>query len=248
MDISDNVKKVWNSLGKDYAVVGKRPDSLDILIEAPAQFAAVGDFKNKTILDLGCGVGEKSFYFLTHGASHVTAVDISNEFIEKAQKNFQHPNLEFICGNLRNIKQIREINYKKFELITCFQAMSYSDDLTLSFSAIADHLEDDGKFVVTFPSPLRFAVEKSERFQMPVAKAYYERGLYSYPATWNAELTVEHYLFSFSDILNSAVASGLKLLKCHEPELDEDSKKKFPHKAAWMEKYGGIVIFEFIKN
>ncbi len=45
------------------------------------------DIENKTILDIGCGLGGKSTYYALNGAKYVNAIDIDKERIEAA-KNF----------------------------------------------------------------------------------------------------------------------------------------------------------------
>lgn len=45
------------------------------------------DFKNKDILDLGCGIGPLAIYFSKNGASSVDACDLYDEHIKFTKKN-----------------------------------------------------------------------------------------------------------------------------------------------------------------
>lgn len=45
------------------------------------------DFKNKKILDAGCGIGRNSFWPLVYGAKEVTAFDYDKRTVESAGKN-----------------------------------------------------------------------------------------------------------------------------------------------------------------
>ncbi len=45
------------------------------------------DFKNKKILDLGCGIGPLAIYFAKNGAMSVDAIDIYKEHLKFAKKN-----------------------------------------------------------------------------------------------------------------------------------------------------------------
>ena len=45
------------------------------------------NFKDKNILDLGCGIGPLAIYFAKNGASSVDAIDIYNEHLELSRKN-----------------------------------------------------------------------------------------------------------------------------------------------------------------
>ncbi len=56
------------------------------------------DYTNKTVLDLGCGAGDYALWYATHGARHVTGVDLSQGSLacarEKAEKLDVH-NIDF---------------------------------------------------------------------------------------------------------------------------------------------------------
>lgn len=56
-------------------------------------FHLLGDVRNKTVLDLGCGTGENVIPLLERGA-RVTGVDISPDLIAIAQKRIRNANLE----------------------------------------------------------------------------------------------------------------------------------------------------------
>ena len=45
------------------------------------------NFKNKNILDLGCGIGPLAIYFAKNGATSVDAIDIYDEHLKFAKKN-----------------------------------------------------------------------------------------------------------------------------------------------------------------
>lgn len=46
----------------------------------------IGNVENKTILDLGCGIGEFSRYFAENGAKKVVGIDISKSFLNMQRK------------------------------------------------------------------------------------------------------------------------------------------------------------------
>lgn len=43
------------------------------------------DYRDKSVLDLGCGTGEYALWYATHGARHVTGVDLSDGSLARAQ-------------------------------------------------------------------------------------------------------------------------------------------------------------------
>ena len=49
------------------------------------------DFKDKRVLDLGCGYGWHCIYAMEHGASSVVGVDISHKMLEVAKEKTHFP-------------------------------------------------------------------------------------------------------------------------------------------------------------
>ena len=77
--------------------------------------AKVVNFKEKNILDLGCGIGPLAIYFALNGAKEVTASDIYDEHIKLTIFNAKEnkANIKIIKSNLfENISG-------KFDVISC---------------------------------------------------------------------------------------------------------------------------------
>jgi len=73
------------------------------------------NFKNKNILDLGCGIGPLAIYFSKNGATSVDAIDIYDEHLKFAKKNsdLNDANVNVFESNLfQNVS-------KKYDLICC---------------------------------------------------------------------------------------------------------------------------------
>ena len=54
------------------------------------------DFKDKRVLDLGCGYGWHCIYAMEHGASSVVGVDISHKMLEVAKEKTHFPQIEYV--------------------------------------------------------------------------------------------------------------------------------------------------------
>ena len=73
------------------------------------------NFKNKNILDLGCGIGPLAIYFAKNGASSVDAIDIYNEHLELSKKNAV---LNGVNVNIFRSNLFQDVP-KKYDLICC---------------------------------------------------------------------------------------------------------------------------------
>src|SRR5699024_11788886 len=72
-----------------YQKLRKNPISLNEIVEKPTMFAMVGDVRNKSILDLGCGTGSHLLHYLQQGAKQVIGIDLSTKMLEQAAKNLK---------------------------------------------------------------------------------------------------------------------------------------------------------------
>tara|TARA_B100000989_G_scaffold295420_1_gene276497 strand:+ start:270 stop:938 length:669 start_codon:yes stop_codon:yes gene_type:complete len=73
------------------------------------------DFKNKNILDLGCGIGPLAIYFAKNGAMSVDAIDIYEEHLRLTKKNAKLNNVKI---NVFKSNLFQNVD-KKYDLISC---------------------------------------------------------------------------------------------------------------------------------
>jgi 2-polyprenyl-3-methyl-5-hydroxy-6-metoxy-1,4-benzoquinol methylase len=95
-----------------------RPDSLDKLLEWPAELEVLGDVTGKTILDVGCGAGAKDIELLERGASRVVGIDIAGRFVDT-----QRSGLTLVQGDLSELDQVQQIADRTFDRILFLQSL-----------------------------------------------------------------------------------------------------------------------------
>jgi SAM-dependent methyltransferase len=88
----DKVKRFWDDRASTFESVAfesianleQDKNNLELKIDRETQkvFDWLGEVKNKTIVDLGAGVGQWTFRFTARGAKHVTAVEYSAPLAE----------------------------------------------------------------------------------------------------------------------------------------------------------------------
>jgi hypothetical protein len=97
--------------------------------------------------------------------------------------------------------------------------------------------------VVARTSPIRYAVERSEREGCGVGAGYHDSEPWAYRPNWNPSVVLTRRTRTFSDMLNTFCAAGLRVTECAEPQLTSEQAARYPHKQAWMDRYVGIVVF-----
>jgi SAM-dependent methyltransferase len=230
----------WDTLAQVYAA--SRQDSADRLIEWPAQLKMCGDFAGKQVLDVGCGTGDKARFFAEHGAASVIGVDPSRGFAQNWTGHADCPNLTFAPGGFEDLPALPEIASRRFGLIVCFQALMYAANLEVAVKTLRDLLAPGGDLVVSVPHPFRFAILRNEIEGWGHGDAYQKTAPYRYPSPWKEDVFLEHAMPRVSDYLNAIAAAGLRIEAADEPAPTEEFRRLAPEKAAWMDRYVGILI------
>jgi SAM-dependent methyltransferase len=140
----------WADLAPDYERARIREDSLDRLVEWPAQRDLLGDVAGLSVLDVGCGNGGKLAELVQDGAAASVGLDISGNFV-----GAQPPGLEFIQGDLSELDSISALSGRAFDRIMFLQSFGYASDPVRTLRAARTMLADDGFILLTRPQPIR---------------------------------------------------------------------------------------------
>ena len=141
----------WEKLAQVYAE--SREFSADMLVEWPAQLRLTGDFNGKHVLDVGCGTGDKARFFAENGAASVLGIDASAGFAKQWAGHAACPNLVLAQGSFEALQSLPLLQQKRFDLIVCFQALMYAQDLEGTVSALASLLLPGGTLTISVPTP-----------------------------------------------------------------------------------------------
>jgi SAM-dependent methyltransferase len=231
--------KAWPELASDYELARAREDSLDRLVEWPAQRDLLGDVAGRSVLDVGCGNGAKLAELVGDGATASVGVDISGNFLCA-----QPPDLEFIRGDLSDLDSVPGLAGRTFDRILFLQSFGYARDPVRTLQAARAMLAEDGFILLTKTQPIRYAVERAERNGTSLGEEYFSTSPFSYVSHWNDQITLTKRPYTISDLINVFSAAGLWIETAIEPQLSDDARRRYPHKQAWMNKYLGILIFK----
>jgi len=152
-DINDTVKEFWDNRpcninhsdkeigSKEYFdEVTKRKYFVESHIKS---FANFGVYKDKDILEVGCGIGTAAQSFIEHGARY-TGIDVSVHSIELAKKRMEVYGLKgtIFEGDIQSFM----IPDKKFDLIYSFGVLHHIKDLESAIKNIHNMLKPGGQF------------------------------------------------------------------------------------------------------
>ena len=109
-NLNINTKKYYQEVEKKrYFVEPHIPD-----------FAEFEKYKDKNILEIGCGIGTDSLSFAKNGAN-ITCIDLSKNSLEICKEGFKQYNLnaEFIHCNAEEISDLKNLVNKKGRNFHC---------------------------------------------------------------------------------------------------------------------------------
>jgi SAM-dependent methyltransferase len=230
--------QAWHRLAQDYERARGREDSLDRLVEWPAQRELLGDVTGRAVLDVGCGNGGKLAQLVAEGATGAVGIDVSGNFLSPSP-----PGLELVRGDLNEMASMPELAGRSFDRILFLQSFGYAEDPVGTLQAARAMLADDGFILLTKTQPVRYAVEAAEQCQTSLGEEYFSTARFSYVSGWNDQITLIKRRYTISDLLNMFSAAGLWIETALEPQLSEEARRRYPHKQEWMNKYPGILIF-----
>ncbi|MEV6266360.1 class I SAM-dependent methyltransferase [Kribbella sp. NPDC051936] len=230
----------WQTLTTDYERSRARDDSLDQLMEWDAQRCLIGPVEGRTVLDIGCGNGEKTIELVReHGAASAVGVDVGGQFLTPPDG----ADVTLVPGDLSTLDEISALDGHRFDVVLFLQSLAYAQDRGRTLRAVRSLIADDGVLVVSMAHPIRWAVERSAQEGIALGDAYHTVGPYSYPSRWNPDITITHTTDTFSSIHNALTDSGFRVEHILEPQLSDENKERFPHKQEWLSEHVGIIIF-----
>ncbi len=143
------------------------------------------DFKEKKVLDAGCGMGRNSYWALKWGAKEATAFDYDECSVNAAKNNLKEfPNAKVL------FKSIYEIDWRDyFDLVFSMGVIHHLEEPKKAVANLIKSLKEGGRFVlwvygyegnewiVKFISPLR----KKITSKLPIRLIYYLSYFFSIP-------------------------------------------------------------------
>lgn len=238
-EIGGDADRPWELLSPGFEAARAREDSLDRLVEWPAQRALLGDVRGLAVLDAGCGNGAKIAQLASEGAAESVGVDISANFTATP------PGVKLIQGDLSDLSSVPLLAGRRFDRILFLQSFGYAADPVLALRVARSMLKRDGFILLTRTQPIRYAIERAERNGTTLGEEYFATESFSYRhSSWDEQVTLTKRPYTMSDLLNAFSAAGLWIETTVEPQMSAEMAGRYPHKQAVMNAYLGILLFK----
>lgn len=93
------------------------------LIETPILHAMLPNLQSKTVLDVGCGMGQHAKQYSAMGAKSVIGIDISDKMLAYAKEHNSADNIRYVKMAMEDIGKLDE----RFDVITSSLAFDYAN-------------------------------------------------------------------------------------------------------------------------
>lgn len=201
----------------------------NVLVEIPQIKKLLPDLKDKTILDLGCGAGGMSRYFIKQGAKRVLAIDISKNMITEAKK-YKIDKIEYRVLSMDKLNSIDE----KFDLVFSSLAFHYVKNFEKLIKNISNLLKKDGILLFSQEHPLLTSTIPNDKFPKYYEvnkKRYYILADYqreTQRVTYWLDFSVVKYHRMLETVVNSICKFGMELIELKPSKPSQKALKLLP--------------------
>ncbi len=153
LEVSKELEVVWDGVWTDHKVDNYSKLRLFKALDKIAYLVSLGvDFKDKTVLDIGCGDGTMLKYLNKHYGIKGIGVDISPEVISKLYKT---EDVQFMVGDHRNLSGIEN---DSVDIVISLGVIEHFEEYLLAIAEARRVLVTGGVFIMIQPHLFSFGV------------------------------------------------------------------------------------------
>ena len=197
-----NVETAYNKWSAIYDSMANKTRDL----EAHAIRSVLKEIRVEQTLEWGCGTG-KNTGFLQAISQQITAIDFSEQMLEKAKTKFATSNIQFLQGD---ITQSWPVVDESIDLISSSLILEHVEDLNVVFQNAFKALKSGGYYYIGELHPFKQYSGTKARFES-------EEGL-------QIVTCFDHHV---SDFLDAAYSNGFRCEQLNE-WFDENNRNSIP--------------------
>ena len=199
-------------------------------IETPILFSMLPDLRGKTILDIGCGMGQHAKQYSDMGAKAILAIDISEKMLDYAKKHNCADNIVYQRMAMEDISAIGE----RFDIVTSSLAFDYIEDFGALMQNTYLLMKDDAKLVFSMSHPMVTAWDGScDRYTRTDSGVRLYANVVNYcveglrKVNWVVD-GYECYHRTLATLINAMIKAGFIIEECQESHISDDMRKRYP--------------------
>lgn len=108
----------------DFKKIRRNRVNFNDLLETPVLMKMLPDLKGRSVLDIGCGMGQHAMQYATLGAERVLGIDISAKMLAYARENNSAECITYRNMAMEDLDQIED----RFDVVTSSLVFDYIED------------------------------------------------------------------------------------------------------------------------
>ena len=166
-------------------------------------FANFKNYNQKTVLEVGCGIGTAAQSFIENGAIY-TGIDLSDKSVELANKRLTLFNLKGTIYK-SNIEELTNVNDTQFDLIYSFGVLHHTPNIEKSIKNIYNMLKPGGEFKLMLYAKNSWKyfeiIEGLDQYEaqsgVPIANVYTNEEVHELLKDFNNITIVQAHIFPY---------------------------------------------------
>jgi len=200
-----------------YSQMDRSTKGLDGAGEWKTLESMLPEFKDKRVLDLGCGFGWHCQYAIEHGAKSVTGIDISEKMLATAKEKTS----DKICYHQMPVEEI-SFSENSFDAVISSLAFHYIESFEQIAKKVSCCLVKGGDFVFSVEHPVFTAYGNQEWYYDETGKIlHFPVDNYFFEGQRQANFLGEHvtkYHKTLTTYLNGLILAGFEITGVVEPQ------------------------------
>lgn len=206
------------------------PVNFNDCIETPILFAMLPDLRGRSVLDIGCGMGQHARQYSEMGAESVLGIDLSERMLAYAREHNSADNIVYRRMAMEDIETIGQ----SFDLITSSLAFDYVSDFTGLMRKIHGLMKDEARFVFSMSHPIVTAWDGVyDRYTRTETGERLYANLRNYclegprKVDWIVK-GYECYHRTVSSLINALTGAGFIIEECQEAHISDEMRNQHP--------------------
>ena len=201
-----------------------------------------------SVLDMGCGAGDLSFYCAEQGAARVVGADISEKMLRAAREQNARPAIEYVRAAIEDLSFAPE----KFDVVVSSFAVHYMPDYAVLAADVSRWLRPGGASVYSTEHPMTTARKVGEqnwirdeagnRLFWPIDD-YGDEGERRFH--WFVD-GITKYHWAMATLVNELVEAGLTVTQLVELVASEEALRQEPGLAS-LARFPNCLIVKGVK-
>lgn len=221
-------------------------------IEVPALIKIIGNVKNKTILDIGCGFGDHAKKLSKQKYKKLVGFDISKDLVKFASQQ-KIPNASFYVGDMG--KKLRH-TASSFDIVYSSLAIHYITNIDKLFNEVNRVLKKNGVFCFSTVHPILNLINQTDKHIIGVKKQPYGKiiifGNYFDESLKPHDLgglgKVKFCNFTYETLIKTGIKNGFELIDYKDARPVKVSKKYDSEKYKLTTTLPTFILFKFKKK